>query len=70
VHAWSTPNDKGQEDYEVFDEYIVYGDNINNWFELITIQFHPRLNNNFDGNISLDALETMQRATLTQICPI
>ena len=60
--AWSK---KAGTDQETFNEYILKGDNIQNWSELVTIQFFPGLQN----KISLNVFANSTKDSITHICP-
>ena len=58
--GWSQNKDGG-----VFEEYILDGETVENWSELVTIQFFPGLNK----KINIDIFEASQKTELTSICP-
>ncbi len=49
----------------VFDEYVLSTETIDNWSELVTIQFFPGLNE----STNLDVFEGASKEGLTRICP-
>jgi hypothetical protein len=49
----------------VYEEYVVDGDSVENWKELITIQYFPGL----QKKTNLDIYEAMTRRNLALICP-
>lgn len=58
--GWSQNQNGG-----VFEEYVVDGENVQNWSELVTIQFYPGLQAKTNGDI----FEASNKADLTRICP-
>jgi len=49
----------------VYEEYVLDGETVENWSELVTIQFFPGLNK----KMSPDAFEARQKADLSSVCP-
>jgi hypothetical protein len=61
--GWSKSKDVN--DKSVFDKYILKGENVNNWSELVTIQFFPGLNK----DITLDVYEAVNKQGIMSVCP-
>lgn len=49
----------------VYQEYVLDGETVENWSELVTIQFFPGLNNNTNP----DVFEASQKAHMSLVCP-
>lgn len=60
VLGWSSP-DKSM----IFDEYVLKGETVDDWSELLTIQYFPGLNK----HTNLDVFEAMQKQSLASVCP-
>jgi len=58
--GWS--QNKGE---AVYEEYVLDGENVENWSELITIQFFPGLNKSTNPDI----FEAGQKTNLSSVCP-
>lgn len=58
--GWSQ-NERGV----VIEEYVLDGETVENWSELVTIQFFPGLNKKTNP----DVFEAMQKMNLSYICP-
>lgn len=66
--GWSAAEEakKHQKPYEqVFDEYVLEGETVNNWSELVTIQFFPITN----AQVTLKAFETANKDEMMKTCP-
>ncbi|MCE2993794.1 MAG: hypothetical protein ACK5WS_04745 [Alphaproteobacteria bacterium] len=65
VLGWSQNQVASKNDGSIFDEYILKGDNIDNWSELVTIQFFPR----FNSNLTIEAYQSIFSASIKNVCP-
>jgi len=63
--GWSQNKDASGNDKSVFEEYILKGENIDNWSELVTIQFFPGLNK----DTTLDVYEAVNKQGIISVCP-
>ncbi|WPY01277.1 hypothetical protein Trichorick_01186 [Candidatus Trichorickettsia mobilis] len=63
--AWSKFQNSSGTGKPVFDEYVISGETVDNWSELVTVQFFPGLNK----DINLDVFEAQNKASLTAVCP-
>ncbi len=52
-------------DNPVFDEYVLKGENVDNWSELVTIQFFPGLNR----KVSIENYANDFKESINKICP-
>lgn len=63
--AWSQNPGAAGTGSTVFDEYVLKGENVDHWSELVTIQFFPGLNK----DVTLEVFEAQNKWGLVQICP-
>lgn len=63
VLGWSKP--KETEGPEIFDEYVLEGETVDNWSELVTVQFFAGLNK----KITLELFEYGTKLGITTLCP-
>ena len=54
-----------QKDGAVFEEYVLEGESVENWSELVTVQFFPDL----QEKTNPDIFEASQKRNLTLVCP-
>jgi len=62
---WSLSWSNNKDDGTIFEEYTVGDEKVENWSELISIQFFPGLNK----NVNLDVYEASTKINLTRACP-
>lgn len=62
--GWSGYPDAKAND-KVFDEYVISGEKVDNWSELVTIQSFPGAQN----NLNLDILEAETKINIMTVCP-
>lgn len=63
--GWSANKVTNSNDESVFDEYIIKGESINNWSELVTIQFFSGLHK----NVTLETFENEVKNSVRTSCP-
>jgi hypothetical protein len=49
----------------IYEEYVVDGDNVENWSELVTIQYYPGL----QKQTNPDVFEALLHTNLSSVCP-
>ncbi len=63
--AWSLGWSKYEStDNNVYDEYVLKGETVDNWSQLVTIQYFDGLNQ----HTNLDIFEAMMKSRLTEVC--
>lgn len=65
VLGWSQVQGAAGKGGVVYDEYVLKDEKVDNWSELITIQFMPGLNK----DTNLDVFEGRNKTRMTNICP-
>lgn len=66
ILGWSIEQDRTQTPPKgtVFQEYVLKGETVQNWSELVTIQFFPEL----QDKVSLENFEQSNKANMLKIC--
>lgn len=63
--GWSQNKNAAGTGQLVFDEYVLKGETVENWSELVTIQFFPGLNQ----QTNLDVFEGSLKNNIMNVCP-